>query len=209
MCGFYTGASLAQIKSAFKIDQFLIQNLRADLNYTPGKEVPVLTKLNGASVLQSMRFGLIPDWAEDPSIGQRMFNARAETLSEKPSFRSAYKSRRCLIPAAGFYEWAKQDQKRQPYYFTLKDRAVFAMAGLFNSWKDPEGDLISSYTIITTEPNQLIQPVHNRMPVILTKPMEDLWLKAGDQLSNAQLIFQPFPVEQMQMQPLDPKRSEL
>jgi putative SOS response-associated peptidase YedK len=114
-----------------------------------------------------MHWGLIPHWAADPSIGNRMINARAETLTELPSFKSLVTRCRCIIPADGFYEWRKEGKRKVPMWVHLKTKQPFALAGLWDVWRKPDGKRVESFTIITTEPNELIQPIHNRMPVIL------------------------------------------
>src|SRR5690606_10699784 len=122
------------------------------------------------------RWGLIPSWAKDVSIGNKLINARSETADEKPSFRSAFKRRRCLIPADGFFEWQKQDKNKVPMFIHMKDQSVFAFAGLWEVWHSPEGDEIRTATILTTEPNDLMANIHNRMPVILPRDAYEIWL---------------------------------
>lgn len=123
-----------------------------------------------------MRWGLIPSWAKEASIGARMINARGETLAEKPSFRRALQKRRCLVLADGFYEWKTAGKNKTPFYLALRTGEPFGMAGLWETWKAPSGEWIHSCTIITTTPNALIEPIHNRMPVILTRETETAWL---------------------------------
>jgi len=125
--------------------------------------------------LSLLHWGLIPSWAEDPSIGNRMANARSETAATKPSFRRAFKSRRCLVVADGFYEWQKTDGKKQPYFIRLKNDHPFGLAGLWEGW-DKQGEPIESCTILTTEANKLMMPIHDRMPVIIPPDQFDLWL---------------------------------
>jgi putative SOS response-associated peptidase YedK len=141
-----------------------------------------------------MRWGLIPSWAKDQSIGSRMINARAETLSEKPSFRDAFRKRRCLVVADGFYEWQKVAGRKRPMRIVLQTGEPFAFAGLWESWRDPEGTTVRSCTIITTGPNSLIEPIHNRMPVILSRDDEARWLdpEMDDPPSLLQMLA-PYP----------------
>jgi len=141
--------------------------LRARYNIAPSQDIAVVRSLGqGERALGMLRWGLIPGWAKDLRIGYRMINARAETVAEKPAFRNAFRQRRCLIPADGFYEWQRRDGAKQPWYFHRRDEALFAFAGLWEHW-DRAGELVESCTIITTRANRLMAPVHERMPVIL------------------------------------------
>lgn len=165
-------------------------------NVSPGQLVPVVTDLVTRNV-EMFKWGLIPAWAKDPKIGYKMFNARAETLTEKPSFRVPLARKRCLILADGFYEWKLEGDKKNPYLFTLKDRAPFTFAGLWDAWKDPEGRLVNSCTIITTRPNNLMVLYHDRMPVILGPSLRWQWLE--DQ-STAALLEMLNPISEDLMQ---------
>lgn len=152
-------------------------------------------------------WGLIPSWSKDPSMGARMINARAETVDEKPSFRAAFKRRRCIIPASGFYEWMKKDGGKQPYFITLTNGDVLGLAGLWESWHGPNGEAIESCTILTTDANEAITPLHDRMPVILAPEDYDEWLGDGKDATPAHLsrlkhLFRPYPSAQMQLYPV-------
>lgn len=150
-----------------------------------------------------MRWGLIPFWAKDPSIGYKMINARAETIAEKAAFRNALKARRCLIPADGFYEWKKLDTSKQPFNFGMADDSIFAFAGIWEQWKDPAGALIETCSIITTTPNELTADVHDRMPVILAPDDYDLWLDPGLTRSDAVVdLLRPFDAKLMRCYPV-------
>lgn len=142
-----------------------------------------------------MRWGLIPFWAKDVSIGYKMINARCETVLEKPAFRDAFKKRRCLIPADGFYEWKKEKYLKQPFNFRMKDDSVFAFAGLWERWKAPDGQHIESCTILTTQPNELLTGIHDRMPVILQTKDYSVWLNSAlvmpDELCELLVPFNP------------------
>jgi len=166
------------------IDSFDIEEVACDYktgnNISPGQLVTAVVR-DEKNRLVNFRWGLIPSWAKDPSIGNKMFNARGETVSEKPSFRSAFKKRRCLIVADGFYEWQKLDKVKKPFYFSLESGKTFGFAGLYESWTSPDQNQVHTCTIITTDSNELIMPVHNRMPVILPKDGESLWLNPGNQ----------------------------
>ncbi len=151
-----------------------------------------------------LRWGLIPSWAKDPSIGDRLINARAETLSEKPSFRQAFARRRCLILADGFYEWQrKPDQKgpSQPFHIHRIDKKPFAFAGLWETWKAPEGDVIRSCTIITCAANEVVAPVHERMPVMLSGDALWQWLEPAS-VDHLQEMLKPYPAEWMTAVPI-------
>ena len=136
-------------------------------------------------MLSLMRWGLIPSWAKDSSIAASMINARSETVHQKPAFRDAVKSRRCLIPADGFYEWVRTAKPKQPYCFEVHNGELFAFAGLWDGWKDPNGNWIRTCSILTTTPNTVTSPIHDRMPVILNPDSYDLWLDPGMQNAAA------------------------
>ena len=149
------------------------ESLHPNFNVAPTQEVAAVVAENGSRRLEMFRWGLVPSWAKDPEIGARMINARAETAPEKPSFRSAFRRRRCLIPADGFYEWRREEGGKQPFYIRMNDGRPFAFAGLWESWNDGE---IRSCTILTTSANDLVGEVHERMPVILPAEERDAWL---------------------------------
>jgi putative SOS response-associated peptidase YedK len=154
-------------------------------NVAPTQPIPVIRQHPKEPVreLSLMRWGLIPSWAKDSSAAARMINARSETASTKSAFRDALKSRRCLIPADGFYEWKRNGKTRQPYCFEVNEGKLFAFAGIWDRWKDPSGQWVKSCSILTTTPNAVISPVHDRMPVILDPDSYDLWLDPG--MTNA------------------------
>ena len=175
MCGRYTLiADLGDLAQRFEFDG-------TDFSYDPGYNIAptesVLTVRNiDGREAAFARWGLIPFWAKDPKIGARMINARAETVAEKPPFRNALKKRRCLVLADGYYEWQKTPVGKRPYRIILKSGEPFAMAGLWETWRDPQGNVVPSCTIITTAANDYLAPIHNRMPVILPRESEGLWL---------------------------------
>ncbi len=148
-----------------------------------------------------LKWGLVPFWSDDPSIGNRMINARAETAPEKPSFRSAFKKRRLLIPATGFYEWKKEEDARQPYYICRKDGRPFSLAGLWERW-DRGKEPLETFTILTTEPNDLVAPLHNRMPVIISGNDYDSWLDPGTAPAALQDLLKPYPPEELTAYPV-------
>ena len=166
-------------------------------NIAPTQEVVSILR-NGTAHLEWLQWGLIPSWAKDASIGSKMINARAETLAEKPSFKRLLRSRRCLVPADGFYEWKKERSGKIPMYITFKDGSPFAFAGLWDLWRDPDGRQIRTCTLITTEPNAVVAPIHDRMPVILPPEVRDMWLDNAIQDEHALLpLLLPYSAEAM------------
>ncbi len=172
-------------------------DLRPRYNIAPGQEVLCVLR-EGEKRVESLRWGLVPFWAKDPSIGNCLINARAETLAEKPSFRYAFAMRRCLVVADGFFEWRKEGKRRIPVYIFLKSRDPFGIAGLYETWKAPDGKEIHTCTIITTSSNDLVRPLHDRMPVILPRDVEDCWLDPGER-SREKLfsLLKPYPAGDM------------
>ena len=200
MCGrFVLLTNLSVITESFNIQNVACE-YRQGNNISPGQQIAAVIRKDDQNNLVNFRWGLIPSWAKDPSIGNKMFNARAETISEKPSFKNAFKKRRCLIVADGFYEWQILGKIKKPFYFHLKSGKPFGFAGLYESWASPDQQQINTCTIITTEPNELIKPIHDRMPVILSKDKEAIWIEPGikdaDQLLS---ILTPYPSEEMKM----------
>ena len=150
-----------------------------------------------------MRWGLIPSWAKDPAVGAGMINARSETAGTKPAFRDAMKSRRCLIPADGFYEWKRDGKTKQPYCFEVNDGELFAFAGLWDRWKDPSGGWVKTCSILTTTPNAVTSAVHDRMPVILDPDGYDLWLDPGMQnVAAISELLKPYDASRMRTYPV-------
>lgn len=156
--------------------------------------------------LTLVRWGLIPSWAKDPSIGPRLINARAETAAEKPAFRAAFSHRRCLVPADGFYEWTRGKTGKQPFLVTLSDRSTFAFAGLWERWQTPAGEFTETCTLLTTDANELLRPIHDRMPVILRSEDYDTWLdtslKNPDALKH---LLRPYLSTEMTIRAVNPK----
>ena len=179
MCGRYTQThSLQELSKRFR---FLAPDLpELELlpryNIAPTQDAPVVAAPEGRPELALMRWGLIPRWAKDATIAFKTINARSETLAEKPAFKDAYAKRRCLVLADGFYEWKGQGKKRLPQHITLKGGSAFAMAGLWETWKDPRGREVRSYTIVTVPANEAVRHLHERMPAILRPEDEAVWL---------------------------------
>lgn len=153
--------------------------IRKRFNIAPTQEAPVVrTAKDGGREVALLRWGLVPFWAKDLAVGNRMINARAEGVETKPAFRAAIQQRRCLVPATGFYEWRGEAGRKQPYAVTLPDRPMFAFAGLWERWKPTEGEPVETFTIVTTDANETVAQIHDRMPVILAPEAEDKWLSA-------------------------------
>jgi putative SOS response-associated peptidase YedK len=174
-------------------------------NISPSQNIAVVRQLPGNSCrsLEFLRWGLVPFWAGDIKIGYRLINARGETVSEKPSFRAAFKKRRCLIPADGFYEWLHTGSTKQPMYLQLTDGALFSFAGIWEFWTGPDGSRLESCAIITTAPNGLVRQVHDRMPVILQPDRYDAWLQELTPHPVLQGMLAPYPAEDMEMYPVN------
>jgi putative SOS response-associated peptidase YedK len=200
MCGRYALAiehELLRIRYGFAPGAITIE---PRYNIAPSQVNPVVTS-GMTRELKLMQWGLIPHWAKEPSIGNKLINARADTVHEKPSFRDSLKTRRCLIPATGFFEWAKakDDRIKRPMYIYVVDEKMFSFAGLWSSWKSPQGADILTYTILTTEPNEFMKRIHHRMPVILEREDEEHWL--SEKLPNHEemrKILRPFSSERME-----------
>lgn len=174
MCGRYSLICTDDLGNRFRIHLPTL-NCRSRFNVAPSQTMPVVVKHENVEMAM-MEWGLVPHWVKDLKEAHRLINARAETLAEKPIFRGLLKNKRCLVPASGFYEWKKEGGYKQPYYIHLKDAPLFAFAGLYDIWHDADGQAYPTYTIITTDANDLMVPIHNRMPVILKPEDESRWL---------------------------------
>ncbi len=201
MCGrFALKAPPAKLAAYFGLDEWVEFGPR--YNIPPGTEIPVIRQSpEDKRVLHMLRWGLVPHWAKDPSIGSKLNNARGESVAEKPSFRDAFKRRRCLIPADAFYEWKTEGKVKQPYYISLKSGDPFAMGGLWESWRSPDGEVLRTCCIITTGPNTLMATIHDRMPVIIGPDDWHTWLTAPvEAVGN---MISPFTADAMQAWPVD------
>lgn len=203
MCGRFTLRTPA--KDVLKLfNAGLAAEFPPRYNIAPGQNIAVVrsTGDGGQRELSFMRWGLVPAWADDPAIGNKMINARGETIATKPAFREAFKSRRCLVVADGFYEWQRQGRHKQPYYITRKDGQPLALAGLWERWKRGPQPL-ETCTIVTTTANELVEPLHDRMPVIITPEDFERWLDPGvngpDQLLS---LLQPLSAAEMTAYPV-------
>ena len=198
MCGRFTLRSSPQaVAEAFALPD--VPELFPHFNIAPSQPVAVVRQQPGADAreLTFLRWGLIPAWAADPSIGDRLANARSETAATKPSFRRAFRSRRCLVVADGFYEWQKVNGRKQPYFVGLRGDRPFGLAGLWERW-DKGGEPVESCTILTTDANELMQPIHGRMPVVVPPEPYGLWLdpRCQDTTMLAKLL-RPYPAKDM------------
>jgi putative SOS response-associated peptidase YedK len=203
MCGRFTLSTRPkQITDSFP--PFDVPALEPHYNIAPTQAVAAARILPNGSQRQVvlLRWGLIPSWSDDPGIGNRLINARSETVADKPSFRSAYRKRRCLVLADGFFEWQKIGGKKQPYYLGLKDGGLFAIAGLWEHWQR-DGEVIESCTILTTSANDLVKSVHDRMPVILPADQYERWLDPDNQTAmDLDQVLRPFRAELMGAYPV-------
>jgi putative SOS response-associated peptidase YedK len=207
MCGrFIITTAATALRDLFGTRNAL-PNFRPRYNAAPTDQLPIILRDRdtGERHLNVLRWGLIPFWARDAKIGYSTINAKAETVAEKPAFREAFNSRRCLVPADGFYEWHKVGAKaKQPYRISMRDGATFAFAGLWERWNDrASGELVRSFTIVTTTPNAICAPIHDRMPVILEPSSYGQWL--GDEPADAVrllMMLRPYPAERMTAYPV-------
>ncbi|GAV24872.1 DUF159 family protein [Carboxydothermus islandicus] len=204
MCGRFSMAEdFAVLEKLFNLEPVDFP-LKPRYNIAPTQDVPVVI-WEGGRRLKLFRWGLIPAWAKDPAIGQKMINARAETVDQKPSFKNLLFRRRCLVLADGFYEWEKTGGKKIPYRIVLKNRKPFAFAGLYDIWQDSGGRMLYSCTIITTEANKLIRSIHDRMPVILNNKAISVWLDLGiKDIALLKNLLVPYPEEEMDIYEVAP-----
>ena len=225
MCGRYTlTADKTQVAKEFRLHEVQLNDLAPQYNIAPGRLVPILYEApepprnpTGFVTAQSLnrsdsraeprvglfRWGLIPSWSKDPSIGSQLINARKETLAEKPSFKGPFQNQRCLILADGFYEWKPEGARKVPYYIHLKSKRPFGFAGLWSHWMGSDGSEIYSCTIITGEPNELVVPIHNRMPVILGKNQRSEWLDPSNHNIRALMnLLESYPADEMEAYPV-------
>jgi putative SOS response-associated peptidase YedK len=205
MCGRFTLATPGQtIAEAFELQS--APELKPRYNISPTQGVAAIRAAGAGRELVTLHWGLIPSWSKDAAIGARMINARGETAAEKPSFRAPFRSRRCLILADGFYEWRRDGERKQPFHICMSDRRPFAFAGLWDRWAAPDGEPVESCTIVTTAPNELLAPIHDRMPVILPPAAYAPWLDpARRDKERLQEFLQPFPASLMKAYPVSPR----
>lgn len=195
MCGRYSLIVTDDLGARFRVHDPLI-GLRSRFNVTPGQEMPVVRD-GAAPAMECMVWGFVPFWSKDASIGRRLINARAETAAEKPAFRHSFAKKRCLVPASGFYEWKSEKGGKVPFYYRRRDEGHFAFAGLYDVWRDPAGGERTTYLILTTDANPLVGEVHDRMPVILHREDEGIWLDGESDTATLEALLAPFPGEEM------------
>jgi putative SOS response-associated peptidase YedK len=203
MCGRFSQAQIAELdREVFRLLE--MPALEPRYNIAPTQDVGVVReRRNGERVLQLLRWGLIPSWAKDPAIGNRMINARAETLAAKPAFKRPFARQRCLVPADGFYEWKRTGGAKQPYYIRREDGRPMAFAGVWDRWRSDGDATVDSFTIVTTTPNDLVAPIHNRMPAILLPDGYDMWLDPENHdVDDLSSLLGPYPAEDMTAYPV-------
>ncbi|MBI3955288.1 SOS response-associated peptidase [Candidatus Gottesmanbacteria bacterium] len=198
MCGRY-GFSIRKASKVYQ--RFEIVNQLDDLisswNIAPGLFNPVITQ-NSPKKITRMRWGLVPHWAQDSQLAFKTINARCEDIEIKPTYKTSFKKYRCLVPASGFYEWDKEVKPSMPYWFSVQDEEIISFAGLYDLWADPRtGRILESYTIVTTTANTLVGKVHGRMPVILAKEDENIWLDLDSDILTLKNLFTPFQSQKM------------
>ena len=198
MCGRFSLGATIRIGQLFDLPNWPETPPR--YNIAPSQDVPAViqNRETAAREFRPFRWGLVPSWAKDPAIGNRMINARSETAATKPTFRKPLRERRCLILADGFYEWKREGSRKQPYHIRLQNGEPFAFAGLWDRWHPPEGQPLESCTILTTTPNEILQPLHDRMPVILPPSTYRLWLDPAVRgVESLQALLIPYPAAEM------------
>jgi len=191
MCGrFVQKAERKIITEEFYVRAF-IDEVLTSYNVAPGQNAGIIIN-RGDNVYVQYRWGLVPSWAKDPQIGNKMINARAETVAQKPSYKSAFRNRRCLVPVDGFYEWKRTGGYKIPYFIHHRSKKPFSLAGLWETWKDPEGSPVSTFTIITTDANAALHPIHERMPVVIPTEKRVFWLDSAADIQSLQILLVPF-----------------
>ena len=197
MCGrFALKTPAKKLAAAFQVEE--VPAVEARYNIAPTQTILAVQQGLDGREAKWFKWGLVPSWAKDTAMGARLMNARSETVTEKPSFRDAFKKRRCIIPADGFYEWQRAGGKKLPYFFQMKDERPFGLAGLWEHWQGVGQELIESCTILTTQANEMLSPVHDRMPVILNPDDYEVWLDVDERkVELVKELLQPYPAEEM------------
>jgi putative SOS response-associated peptidase YedK len=217
MCGRFTSQSSPdRLAGHFGADLAVAEDLGPRYNVAPTDDVYVVAEHGGVRRLGTQRWGLVPFWADDPSVGSRMINARADSVASKPAYRRAFARRRCLVPADGFYEWraVPGQRRKQPYLVRRRDGAPLALAGLWEVWRGPEGadgaGRLTSCVIVTTDANELLRPVHDRMPVVLERDVWDTWLDPdNDDLDELQALLTPAAEDVLELVPVGTRVNDV
>jgi putative SOS response-associated peptidase YedK len=195
----------SRFNATFYSEELERYNPLPNYNVAPTQMMPVITQ-DDVKHLKILRWGLIPFWAKDKTIGAKMINARSETLNEKAAFRNLLNGHRCIVPMDGFYEWKKSGNQKVPYRMITTDQDIFGVAGLYDTWKDPlSGEIVNSFTVITVGPNKLMEDIHDRMPAILSKSNEHLWLDHDIKPQEAIQMLLPYPDQDMKAYRVSPK----
>jgi putative SOS response-associated peptidase YedK len=203
MCGRYRLSRRKQVVEEYFESSSDEEAWTPRYNIAPTQPVAAIREAGQNRILSLMRWGLVPSWASDISIGARLINGRSETVLEKPAFRDSFRMRRCLVPADGFYEWKKAGRERYPFHFVMKDSSLFAFAGVWDRWRSPAGQVVESCSILTTAPNELLDGVHDRMPVILPQRHYQTWLTApATEAQRLAELLVPFDASVMQRYPV-------
>ncbi len=203
MCGRFANTEYLNIIAEYYDIDEIYSSAKPSYNVAPGNSIPSIVFCNKKRILKDFRWGLVPHWAKDPKTGYRMINARAETIGEKPGFKKALSARRCLIVAGGFFEWEKKKKGKHPVYVYLEDKKLMVMAGLHEKWVSGEKKVLETCTIITTTPNRLLEPIHNRMPVILHEQDINTWLDTENHPAEEVIsLLKPFPSHEMKYHPV-------
>jgi putative SOS response-associated peptidase YedK len=202
MCGRYAQSTdPKKLAKDFKVTE--VPAVEPRYNIAPTQSILAVRRSEDGREALLLKWGLIPSWAKDDSMSARLINARSETVTEKPAFREAFKRSRCIIPADGFYEWQRAEGKKQPYFFRMRDEHPFGFAGLWDRWRGENGKVIESCTILTTEANEVLLPVHDRMPVILHPETYDEWLDADARsVESLKELLRPYPAPEMTSYPV-------
>lgn len=204
MCGRYTiTVTLEELLLRYDMYDTYMPRYSPKYNVAPGQQVMAIVHDGQRNKLGELRWGLIPEWAKDEKMGYQMLNARSETLADKPAFRKPFERKRCLIPADSFYDWKGTGKHKQPMRIMLRSKELFSMAGLYDTWTSPEGVRISTCTVITTESNEMMKDIHERMPVILPRDKEAVWLdRSMKNVGQLRPLLQPYPSELMMAYPV-------
>jgi putative SOS response-associated peptidase YedK len=203
MCGRYRLSRRKQVVEEYFESPSDEEDWTPRYNIAPTQPVATIRQAGASRALSVMRWGLVPSWASDISIGSRLINGRSETALEKPAFRDSFRMRRCLVPADGFYEWKKAGKERYPFHFAMKDNSLFAFAGVWDRWRSPIGQVVESCSILTTTPNELLDGLHDRMPVILPRRHYQTWLTApATEAHRLAELLVPFDASFMQRHPV-------